>query len=149
MVLLSISAIFSTLALIGNSEAQPPTSNHLLSDTEIFIFVQTIVKNSDGQLVTYLTSDKFSELDLDKLQTLLKNEDSEGDPIVTIDGQEFRVTQRLQKLQSLEENVIASTLIALKQNDDLIQVARFAHDGYPIVEGDEVFSVWTFIRPVD
>ncbi len=133
-----------------HSEAQSQIpSNELLSDTEIFVFVQTIVKNSDGQLITYLTSDKFTDLDLDKLQILLENEESEGDPIITIGTQKFQVTQRLQKIQSLEENVIASTLIAIKQNDDLIQVARFAHDGYPIVEGDEVFSVWTFIRPVD
>ncbi len=131
-----------------HSEAQSQIpSNQLLSETEIFVFVQTIVKNSDGQLITYLTSDKFTDLDLDKLQILLENEESEDDPIITVDGQKFRVTQRLKKLQSLEENVIASTLIAIKQNDDLIQVARFAHDGYPIVEGDEVFSVWTFIRP--
>ncbi len=145
-----MTAIFSTLALIGHSDAQSSIpSNDFLSDTEIFVFVQTIVKNSDGQLVTYLTSDKFSNLDQDKLQTLLENEDSEGDPINTIDSQKFQVTQRFQKLQILEENVIASTLIAQKQNDDLIKVARFAHDGYPIVEGDEVFSVWTFIRPVN
>jgi len=132
------------------SEAQSSIpSNDLLSDTEIFVFVQTIVKNSDGELVTYLTSDKFTNLYQDKLQTLLKNEESGNDPIITIDGQKYQVTQRLQKIQSTEENVIASTLIALKQNDDLIQIARFAHDGYPIVEGDEVFSVWTFVRPVN
>ncbi len=28
-------------------------------------------------------------------------------------------------------------------------VARFAHDGYPLLEGETVISVWTFIKPID
>jgi len=47
-----------------------------------------------------------------------------------------------------KENVIASTLLASIFSDKTIIIARFAHDGYPIIEGDIVTTIWTFIRPV-
>ena len=150
LIFFATTILFSTLVLIGNSEAQPTIpSNQLLSEKEIFIFVQTIVENSEGDFVTYLTSDKFTDLDLDTLQILLENEEDEDDPIITIDGKKFRVIQRLLRLDILEENVIASTIMAHTQNDAQKRVARFAHDGYPILEGDVVTSVWTFIKPID
>jgi len=45
--------------------------------------------------------------------------------------------------------VIASTILADSNVGKLTTVARFAHDGYPIVEGDKVHSIWTFLRPVE
>ncbi len=33
----------------------------------LFIFVQTTVRNSDGQLITYLESSKFTDLNLELL----------------------------------------------------------------------------------
>ncbi len=69
-----IDTIFS---LTNNSYGQfsAPDSN-FLSKNKVFIFVQTFVENSDDQLVTYLTSDKFTDLDLRGLDILL---DSEGE----------------------------------------------------------------------
>ncbi len=122
--------------------------NNFLSKTETFIFVQTIVENSDGQLVTYLTSDKFSDLYLSELDILLESEVSEKDPIVSIDGQKYQVIKRKQTISHDRENVIASTMLVNSQSGALKIVARFAHDGYPIIPGDKVQSVWTFLKPV-
>ena len=147
---LSTSIIFLTIALSDHSEAQLSIpSNQLASEEGIFIFVQTIVENLDGQLVTYLTSDKFTDIEYDILEALLENEESEDDPIIVIDDQKYQVIQRLIKINYDKDDVIASTIMAYTPNDAPKTVARFAHDGYPLLEGETVISVWTFIRPID
>jgi len=140
--------ILTVFSLTNSSYGQSEDENNFLSKTEIFIFVQTFVENSDGELVTYLTSDKFSDLYLRELDILLESEVSEKDPIVSIAGQKYQVIKRKQTISHDRENVIASTMLADSQNGALKTVARFAHDGYPIIPGDKVQSVWTFLRPV-
>ncbi len=114
-----------------------------------FIFVQTLLENSDGQVVTYLTSDKFTDLNSDALEELLDTEVSENDPIININGQKFQVIKRKLTINYDIENVIASTILAHSVDGTLTTVARFAHDGYPIVSGDKVHSIWTFLRPLE
>jgi len=123
--------------------------NVFIGNTEMIIVVQTFVENSEGQLVTYLASDKFTDLNFAALDILLDSEASETDPLITINGKKFQVIQRSLTIPYDRENVIASTIMAHSQNDELVQVARFAHDGYPIINGDQVKSVWTFIRPYE
>jgi len=141
-----VGIIFS---LTNSSYGQSEDEKNFLSKTETFIFVQTFVENSDDQLVTYLTSDKFSDLYLRELDILLESEVSEKDPIISIQGQKYQVIKRKQTISHDRENVIASTMLAHSQNGVLKTVARFAHDGYPIIPGDKVQSVWTFLRPID
>lgn len=142
--------IFTIFSFTNNSYGQSiENEKNFLSKTETFIFVQTIVENSDGELVTYLTSDKLSDLNKRELENLLESEVSEKDPIVSIAGQKYQVIKRKQTISHDRENVIASTMLAYSQNDALKTVARFAHDGYPIIPGDKVQSVWTFLKPVE
>jgi len=137
-------------SLTTNSYGQfSDPENNIFSKNQVFIFVQTIVENSDDQLVTYLTSDKFSDLDLRNLDILLDSEVSEKDPVITINGKKYQVIKRKMTINHDKENVIASTLLAHTINEKLIKVARFAHDGYPIESGDKVHSIWTFLRPVE
>ncbi len=135
--------------LTNNSYGQNSESgSNILSKNEIFIFVQTFVQNSDGKIVTYLTSDKFTDIDTDTLNFILDSEVNEKDPIVTVNDQKFQIIKRAKKILYEKENVIASTLLAINIDGELVQAARFAHDGYPILEGETVRSIWTFIRPV-
>ncbi len=83
------------------------------------------------------------------LQKLLEKEASEMDPIIEINGEKFQVIKRKLSITYDKENVIASTILADSTEGALTTVARFAHDGYPIVEGDKVHSIWTFLRPVE
>ncbi|MFB5604504.1 MAG: hypothetical protein ACE5RK_08885, partial [Candidatus Nitrosomaritimum aestuariumsis] len=58
----------------------------------LFIFVQTTVRDSDGRLVAYLESSKFTDLNLELLGPFLDFEASRGsDPVVTINGEEYQV----------------------------------------------------------
>jgi len=83
------------------------------------------------------------------LENLLQTEESENDPIITINGENFQVIKRKLTITYDKENVIASTILASSNDGTLTTVARFAHDGYPIISGDKVHSIWTFLRPVD
>jgi len=145
--LVGIAGIFSITAYSQTPTSIPSTN--ILSDSDVFVFVQTVVENPDGQLVTYLTSDKFTDLDSAALDIVINVEQSEDDPIITIDDQKFQVIQRFVRNTHDRESVTASTIMVHEQNDVLIPVARFAHDGYPTSEGDIVTSAWTFIRPID
>jgi len=138
-------ASFTSLSYAQSSANLP----EFFSERDTFVFVQTLLENSDGQVVTYLTSDKFTDLNKDALQKLLDKEVSEKDPIIEINGEKFQVIKRKLTITYDKENVIASTILADSTEGVLTTVARFAHDGYPIVEGDKVHSIWTFLRPVE
>ena len=120
------------------------------ADTErgLFIFVQTTVRNSDGQLLTYLESSKFTDLNLQSLGPFLELEASRGsDPTVTINGEEYQVIRRVQSKTFERDDLVASTILSDSVDGKLVMLARFAHDGYPVSEGDVLESMWTFIRP--
>jgi hypothetical protein len=113
----------------------------------LFIFVQTTVRNSDGQLVTYLESSKFTDLNLELLGPFLDFEASRGnDPIVTINGEEYQVIRRVQSKTFTSDDLVASTILSDTVDGKLTMLARFAHDGYPVTSGDILESMWTFIR---
>jgi len=149
MIIFSIGTLM-ILSFPSYSFAQTtPQEKTLPSEEKTFIFVQTFVRNSQGQLVTYLASDKFSTINFQALNRLLDFEQSENDPIITINGKKFQVIKRQVTIPYEQENVIASTIIAHSTQGVLSQVARFAHDGYPLIPGDKVTTVWTFIRPLE
>jgi len=145
-----LTAILSILSFTEFSYAQSQFfAKHLLNEDKPFIIVQTIVKNQDNQVVTYLTSNTFTNIDWEGLDTLLKSEASENDPIIIKDGKKFLIIKRQKTVIYGDSNVIASTLLAHSIEGKLNIVARFAHDGYPISEGEKVTTIWTFIKPID
>jgi len=114
----------------------------------LFIFVQSTIRNSDGQLVTYLESSKFTDLNLELLVTFLDFESSRADdPIVTINEKEYQVIRRVQSKTFPRDDLVASTILSDTIDGKLTMLARFAHDGYPVSQGDTLESMWTFIRP--
>ena len=118
-------------------------------DKGLFIFVQSTIRNSDGQLVTYLESSKFTDLNLESLGTFLDFEASRGnDPTVTINEKEYQVIRRVQSKTFPRDDLVASTILSDTIDGKLTMLARFAHDGYPVSQGDTLESMWTFIRPV-
>ena len=133
------------IPLIGDSFSSFQTK---IGD-DIFIFVQTNLRNSDGQLVTYLESSKFTNLNQSALDLFLDFESSWGnDPIITIDGKQFQIIRRVQTQSFNSEGLVASTNLFDNVGKKPVLLARFAHDGYTTISGDTLESVWTFIRPV-
>ena len=131
-----------------------PTSNafgtyHTELGDDVFILVQSTVRNSDGALIVYLESTKFSDLNLSSLEAFLDFETSRGnDPIITIDEDKFQVIRRVQSQSFNSEGLVASTILFDNVAEKPLVLARFAHDGYSVVPGDTIESVWTFVRSV-
>jgi len=142
--ILLLSLVF-LLIPIGNSFGITQTE---IGD-DVFVFVQSTVRNSDGILITYLESTKFSDLNMPALQSFLDFETTRGnDPIITIDGKNFQVIRRAQSQEFSSEGLVASTILSDVVDGKTTTLARFAHDGYTTMPGDTLESIWTFIRPV-
>ena len=141
-----LSSIFFLVAISATNYTQ---AYEVEINQGLFIFVQTTVKNTDGQLVTYLESSKFTDLNLELLGPFLDSEAARGDdPTVTINGEEYQVIRRVQSKTFPTEDLVASTILSDDIDGKLTMLARFAHDGYPVSPGDTLESIWTFIRPV-
>ena len=56
--------------------------------------------------------------------------------------------RRVQSKIFPRDDLVASTILSDVVDGKLTMLARFAHDGYPVSEGDTLQSMWTFIRPV-
>ena len=143
------SIAFTLASTFEYSFAQKSYEVPIPSESGVFIFVQTYVQNSNGELITYLASDKFTYLNIESLNSYLDKERSPTDLILSINDQNFEVITKKFSVLYQAENVIASTMLGHTYEGDPIIVARFAHDGYPIMPQETVNSVWTFIRPID
>lgn len=116
---------------------------------DIFMFVQTTVRNSDGTIIVYLESTKFTNLNLPGLESFLDYEASRGnDPVITIDGEKYQIIRRVQSQSFDSERLVASTILSDNVDGKPVILARFAHDGYLTIPGDTLESIWTFVRPV-
>lgn len=141
---LGIVAVFS-LSVIPAAFAQYQTE----VGEDLFILVQTTLRNSDGTLVTYLESSKFTDLNLPAMESFLDFEASRGnDPVINIGDSQYQVIRRAQTVTFDSETVVASTNLFDTVEGQQVLLARFAHDGYPAIPGDTLESVWTFLRKV-
>ena len=111
----------------------------------IYIFVQTEVRNSDGQLAAYLEASKIFITDLERLDRYL-----DSLPVNStrkIGGQNYDVIEVHLQKNITETKNIAKTLLGVRSGGNLVYVAHSEHDGYPIASGDIVKSIWAILRP--
>lgn len=119
------------------------------AQSDLYVHVQTILRDSDGRLIAYLESTKFTDLDFALLDTFLDLE-AERDPPETaeIGGRFYEVIRRVQVVPIDMSTVVASTNLTFEFDGQTNLLARFAHNGYPTVPGDVLESIWTFVRPL-
>ncbi len=114
-----------------------------------YIFVQIIHRDSDGNLLAYLQSDKMTSIDLPALNFLLDHESSlKQDPIYEIDGEKQQVITRQFVEQYDSQNLVASTHLLVNMDNNEVRAVGFIHDGFRITSGDTVTTVWSFARLV-
>jgi len=137
--------ILSTTLLISSSFAQ----NSPAPNSDVYIFVQTFVRNSDGILVHYFENDKFTDKNLAALDVFLDSEASRGNaPTYDIEGKNFQLIQRSKVLEIDSFQLVASTKLEEPENPISPFLVRYAHDGFFLTPGDEVTQVWTFFREI-
>ncbi len=141
LLIFSIFIIF----LSSNSYAQ----DELQSNRDVYIFVQTFVRNSDGVLVHYFENDKFTDKNLAALDIFLDSEASRGNaPEYDLEGKKFQLIQRSKVLEIDSFQLVASTKLEDPENPISQFLVRYAHDGFFLTPGDELTQVWTFFREI-
>jgi len=130
--------------LISSSFAQNSQESN-----DVYIFVQTFVRNSDGVLVHYFENDKFTDKNLAALEVFLDFEAEQGSaPIHEIDGKTFQLIQRSKVLEIDSFQLVASTKLEDSENPISKNLARYAHDGFFLTPGDQTTLIWTFFREI-
>ena len=140
IILLSLVLCVFFVSLIGNSYAQS-----IEQTRSVFIFVQTQIRNSDGQLVAYLEANTVFISDLDLLNRYLDMQSPQQ--TFARAGQNYDLIQTEVQNKISEPNVISKTALGTVVNNEHVVMAYSDHDGYPLVSGDTVTAVWTIIRP--
>ena len=123
------------------------------SDSGIYIFVQVIQRDSNGTVVSFLQSDKMTDLNPNTLNYYVDSRAQIMDiPVYNFGGQllqaygeKFTVTQEI-------KDITASTLLVVEVHDENSNdvkrqlAARFAHDGIVMEPGDIVETHWFVAR---
>jgi len=138
--------ILTTIILISSNSYAQNESN---PNRDVYIFVQTFVRNSDGQLVHYFENDKFTDKNLAALDVFLDSEASRGNaPEYDLEGKKFQLIQRSKVLEIDSFQLVASTKLEDTENPISEFLVRYAHDGFFLIPGDELNQVWTFFREI-
>jgi len=137
--------ILSITLMISSSYAQ----NSQEPNRDVYIFVQTFVRNSDGVLVHYFENDKFTDKNLAALDVFLDFEAARGNaPEYDLEGKKFQLIQRSKVLEIDSFQLVASTKLEDTENPISESLVRYAHDGFFLTPGDELTQVWTFFREI-
>jgi len=165
---MNIRIIFPVLFLlvlvtsIGNITAQEDalTSNEAKPSVQIiqgekfpfYAFVQIIHRDSDGNLLAYIESDKISTFDKETITELMDLESSLGtDPIYLINANQVQVIVR-QHVTEVETITLStdSQLLSNSTNEDGKEIItlRIIHDGYLASPGDTITTYWNLIRSI-
>lgn len=139
VIILSLLLSIAFVSLIGNSYAQ---SDQIKST---FIFVQTVVRNSDGQMVAYLEANKVFVPNFDLLNLYLDTQPIQQ--TVVNAGISYDIIH-LEFPEKISEYAVKSkTAFGIVTGDQQLMIAYSDHDGYPVASGDTITSIWTVIRP--
>jgi len=145
LILLFVGILTTIILISSNSYAQ----NESNSNRDVYIFVQTFVRDSDGQLVHYFENDKFTDKNLAALDVFLDSEASRGNaPEYDLEGKKFQLVQRSKVLEIDSFQLVASTKLEDTENPISEFLVRYAHDGFFLMPGDELTQVWTFFREI-
>ena len=120
--------------------------------TSVYLFVQIIHRDSDGNLLAFIQSDRMTFLNPDLLNWYVNQKgmaktvmgpDPNG-PHFEIFGEKYTITQPI-------KNITASTLFVIEwdtEEGERIQkvAARFGHEGLMLSPGDTVATVWNFAK---
>ena len=156
-----ISVLFIPVSFIGADESkyagiqfEDRFGNASAGDGRIYLFVQVEQRDSNGNLVAFLQSDKMTNINPNTINYYV---DSRGKnmeiPVYDFDG--VLVQAYGERFSSIQESydITASTLLVVEltneENPEEIKksvAARFAHDGLVMAPGDIMETHWNIAR---
>ena len=136
-------SIFSSEAFAQNWIPKP--SEHDI----FFIFVQVTVRNSDGDLVTYMESNKLFGVDKKIINDSFDHFSSDiKRPIFELNDTKFQVLI-IQTTTEFDSNTMyANAYYHVTIDEQTYSAARFNFDAFLTSPGDEATAVWTIARLV-
>jgi len=136
-------SIFSSEAFAQNWIPKP--SEHDI----FFIFVQVTLRNSDGDLVTYMESSKLHSVDKKIISDSLDHISSSVKiPIFELNDYRFQVFIIESTTEFDSNTMYANVYYNVDIDEQTYSAARFNFDSFLTSPGDEATVVWTFARLV-
>ena len=139
--------IFSIIIFsVFTSEAFAQTSQ---PDDIFFVFVQVTLRNSDGDLVTYMESNKLFDVNKKIINDSLDHfSSSMAIPIFELNDTNFQVfiVESITEFDS--STMFANAYYNVTIDERIYSAARFQFDGFLTSPGDEATTVWTIARLV-
>ena len=118
-------------------------------DDIFFMFVQVTLRNSDGDLVTYMESDKLFDVDKKIIGDSLDYFSSSMEiPIFQLNDVNFQVFILETITEFDSSTMFANAYYNVTIDEQTHPAARFQFDGFLTSPGDESTAIWTFARVV-
>jgi len=114
-----------------------------------FSLTQSTVRNSDGALIVY--QENYSPR-LDNTETFHlfldaeKNTEDANVTLLDIGGETHELIQFETKETFASDQLRAWDNLLGAQDEEVVSLAIFFHEGYPVLEGEELTINWAFIR---
>ena len=118
-------------------------------DDIFFIFIQITLRNSDGELVTYMESDKLINIDRKIINDSLDHISSSVKiPIFELNDVKFQVfiIETITEFDS--STMYANAYYNVTTDEQTYSAAKFRFDSYLTSPGDESTVIWTIARAV-
>ena len=138
---------FSIIVLsVFTSETFAQTSQ---PDDIFFVFVQVTLRNSDGDLVTYMESNKLFDVNKKIINESLDYfSSSMVIPTFELNDRNFQVFI-VESITEFDSNTMfANAYYNVTIDERTYSAARFQFDGFLTSPGDEATAVWTIARLV-
>jgi len=114
-----------------------------------FMFIQVTLRNSDGNLVTYMESSKLFDVNKKIINDSLDHFSSSMEiPIFELNNAKFQVFIIESVTEFDSSTMFANAYYNVTIDDRTYSAARFQFDGFLTSPGDEVTAVWTIARLV-
>lgn len=118
-------------------------------DDIFYMFVQVTLRNSDGDLVTYMESDKLFDVDKKIIGDSLDYFSSSMEiPIFQLNDVKFQVFIVETVTEFDSSTMFANAYYNVTIDEQTHPAARFQFDGFLTSPGDEATAIWTFARVV-
>ena len=116
-----------------------------------FLYAQSVVRNSNGQLISYLETFRINLIDPDGINRIASHEVNSGEKefvVTEIDGKPHQWIKINRSITFDAKTVRATTILGDLIDGKIVPFALFFNDGYNIDAGDELTFRWTVARPV-
>ena len=118
-------------------------------DDIFFMFVQVTLRNSDGDLVAYMESDKLFDVDKKIIGDSLDYFSSSMEiPIFQLNDVKFQVFIVETVTEFDSSTMFANAYYNVTIDEQTHPAARFQFDGFLTSPGDEITAIWTFAKVV-